>query len=169
MAIGLAQETVERYVRAGQLLEAPPDLPLELATPGAVFVTLRIRGDLRGCVGTFAPSRPSLAHEIVVAAASAARHDPRFPPVRPDELASLEYEVSVIESVEPAASADDLDPKLYGVLVEVDGRHAGLLPGIAGVDTVAEQIAIAREKAGIPASCPVRLYRFEVRRYAEPC
>ena len=59
----------------------------------------------------------------------------------------------------------DLDPKKYGVIVESGGRRGLLLPDLEGVDTVAYQIEICRAKAGIPANAPLKLHRFEVKRY----
>jgi AMMECR1 domain-containing protein len=85
--------------------------------------------------------------------------------VSPQELGLLEYSVDVLTAPEPVASEADLDPKKYGVIVESGGRRGLLLPDLEGVDTVAYQIEICRAKAGIPANAPVKLYRFEVKRY----
>jgi AmmeMemoRadiSam system protein A len=160
-ALALARETVERYVRTRAVVE-PPD---GLGEPSGAFVTLRLGGRLRGCVGTVAPTRPDVAGEIVAAAVAAASADPRFAPVRPDELAVLDYEVHLIGRVEPVEGLDDLDPRRYGVLVEAEGRRGVLLPDLAGVATAVQQVDIAREKAGLGPGVVVRLSRFTVRRY----
>jgi AmmeMemoRadiSam system protein A len=162
-ALALARETVERYVRTGSIGE-PPD---SLGEPSGAFVTLRLGGRLRGCVGTLAPTRPDVAREIVSAAIAAASADPRFSPVRPEELAALDYEVDIVGAVEPVKGLDDLDPRRYGVLVEADGRRGVLLPDLAGVATAVQQVDIAREKAGLAPGVPARLSRFTVRRYRE--
>lgn len=162
-ALALARATVERYVLTGSVGE-PPDW---LGEPSGAFVTLRLGGRLRGCVGTLAPTRPDVAREIVAAAIAAAAADPRFSPVRVDELAVLEYEVDIVGPVEAVEGLDDLDPRRYGVLVEADGRRGVLLPDLAGVATAVQQVDIAREKAGLAVGVAVRLSRFTVRRYRE--
>jgi MEMO1 family protein len=168
VALALAREAVERYVRTGLVTERPPDVPGVLGRPSGVFVSLRVAGRLRGCVGTLAPARPDAAREIVACAIAAASTDPRFPPVRPDELAQLRYEVDVVGVVEDVADPADLDPKIFGVLVEGEGRRGVLLPDLEGVDSVDRQIAIARSKAGLAAGAAVRLSRFRVHRFVEP-
>ena len=86
-------------------------------------------------------------------------------PVRPDELADLAYSVDVLKPAEPIASAEELNVKKYGVIVESGGKRGLLLPDIEGVDTVEQQIAIARQKGGINPSEKVQLHRFEVVRH----
>ena len=162
-ALALARAAVERYVRTG-LVGEPPD---PLGGPGGAFVTLRLGGRLRGCVGTLAPTRPDIAREIVASAIAAASTDPRFSPVRADELAALDYEVDVVGAVETVEGLDDLDPRRYGVLVEADGRRGVLLPDLVGVETAAQQVDIARGKAGLAPGVAARLSRFTVRRYRE--
>ena len=91
--------------------------------------------------------------------------DPRFSPVAPFELEEIDYSVDVLTEPEKIAGPEGLDPKRYGVIVKCGIRKGLLLPDIEGVDTVEEQIDIARSKAGIYADEPVELYRFEVKRY----
>ena len=167
-ALALARATVERYVRSGVVGEPPDGLAVALGEPGGAFVTLRVRGRLRGCIGTLAASKPDIAREIVAAAISAASADPRFAPVGPDELAALDYEVDIVDALEAVGGLADLDPRRYGVLVEADGRRGVLLPDLGGVETAVEQVAIAREKAGLGPGVAVQLHRFTVRRYREP-
>ena len=122
-------------------------------------------GRLRGCIGTILPVTESLAKEIIDNAVSAAVRDPRFDPVRPDELPWLELSVDVLEAPEPIDSPAQLDVKRYGVIVTTGRRKGLLLPDLEGVDTVEEQIANARQKAGIGPGEPVKLERFEVIRH----
>jgi len=122
-------------------------------------------GQLRGCIGTTAPTTPSVAEEIVQNAVSAGAHDPRFDPVQPDELDKLVYNVDVLGKSSPIDSPVLLDPKRYGVIVQNGTRRGLLLPDLEGVDTVDEQIAIARRKAGIREDEAVQLFRFEVVRH----
>ena len=125
-------------------------------------------GELRGCIGTIEPLRATLANEIVANAISAATQDPRFKPVVADELAELRYSVDVLLPVEPA-TIDELDPAVYGVIVEDESgvRRGLLLPDIQGVETVEEQVEIAARKAGIPHGAALKLSRFKVERFRE--
>jgi AmmeMemoRadiSam system protein A len=165
-ALALAREAVEQYVHAGVVTFPPPDLPPMLGESRGVFVTLRIGARLRGCIGVLAPSRADLAHDIIGCAIAAAVRDPRFAPVRRDELGELDYEVDVLGDLEPASGIDDLDPRVYGVVVEgAAGERGVLLPGIDGVDDAGQQVRIAREKAGLSPDAPVTLSRFVVRRF----
>jgi len=167
-ALALAREAVERYVLAGLVATPPPSVPPALGEARGVFVTLRVHGRLRGCIGTLAPSRPDVAHEIVACGIAAAVRDPRFPPVRPDELADLEYEVDILDDLERAGGVADLDPRVYGVVVDgAAGQRGVLLPGIDGVDDAAHQVRIACEKAGLAPDAPVALSRFVVRRFRD--
>ena len=81
-----------------------------------MFVSLHEHGDLRGCIGTIAPVTGSVAAEIVRNGVAAASEDPRFPPVRPDELDALSYSVDVLLTPMPIDSIDELDPARYGVI-----------------------------------------------------
>lgn len=164
--VKLARETVERFVREGVVLQPAASTP-ELQERAGVFVSIHKKGDLRGCIGTFEPMRDSVAQEIVANAISAATRDPRFAPVSSSELSQLNYNVDILTHPEPLESVEDLDPRRYGVIVECGGRRGLLLPDLEGVDSVAQQIDICCMKAGIGRSEPVRLYRFEVRRFSE--
>jgi len=164
--VHLARDTVERYIREGVVLRPEPSVP-DLQERAGVFVSIHKHGELRGCIGTFEPMRENVAEEIVSNAISAATRDPRFPPVSSSELGQLDYNVDILTHPEPVESAEGLDPKKYGVIVESGGRRGLLLPDLEGVDSVSQQIDICRMKAGIGRSEPVRLYRFEVRRFSE--
>lgn len=164
--VKLAKETIELYVRERKVLNMrDEDLTPEMKERAGVFVSLKVRGGLRGCIGTFEPCERDIANEVIRNAISSATCDPRFSPVRPEELESLEYSVDVLTAPEQANSLADLDPKRYGVIVKAGGRRGLLLPDLEGVDTVEEQVGIAMHKAGIPPGAPVTLFRFEVKRY----
>jgi MEMO1 family protein len=156
--------------KALNLSAATPE-PKSGSCPGGngVFVTLHdADGRLRGCIGTMASHTGDLAVETWRMAREAALHDPRFSPVRPDEMAGLRIEVTVLEPLEEIESAAALDPKRWGVVVRAaDGRRGLLLPDIPEVTSVAQQISIARAKAGIGSDEPVRLQRFAARRFEE--
>jgi AMMECR1 domain-containing protein len=85
--------------------------------------------------------------------------------VNASELDDLEYSVDILTRPEPVTDIDQLDPMTYGVIVESGWKRGLLLPDLEGVDSVEEQIAICRLKAGISASESVNLYRFQVRRF----
>ena len=83
-----------------------------------------------------------------------------------EQLSELEYSVDVLGEAEDISSPEQLDPKRYGVIVTGSGGRRGLLlPDLEGVDTVEQQISIARRKAGISPSEKVSLQRFEVIRH----
>jgi AMMECR1 domain-containing protein len=105
--------------------------------------------------------------ELLAVAVLAATRDPRYPPVRVGELAGLRYGVSLLDGLEPVADLAQLDPRIYGVVVQGARRWGGLLPGVHGVETAAQQVVIARIKAGVEPEDPVRLFRFRARRYVE--
>ena len=130
-----------------------------------VFVSIHKLGALRGCIGTFEPTRQNVAKEIINNAVSSATRDPRFPPVAPDELEHLDYSVDVLTNPEPVADKSQLDTRKYGVIVECGWRRGLLLPDLEGVDSVDYQIDICRQKADIRPGVPIRLYRFEVKRH----
>ena len=165
--VKLARLSLETFVKTGMRLECLPDgLPAEMTgqTAGA-FVSLHTHGQLRGCIGTTGPTTESVAWEIVQNAVSACSRDPRFPPVTVAELDSLEYSVDVLGQPEPISSPAELDVKKYGVIVSCGGRRGLLLPDLAGVDTVEQQIDIARQKGGISSREKYTLERFEVVRH----
>ncbi|MFQ5897042.1 MAG: AmmeMemoRadiSam system protein A [Candidatus Methylomirabilia bacterium] len=166
-ALSLARQAVEHHVRTGGLIAPPATLPASLSHPGAVFVTLRKGEALRGCIGTLAATKPTLADELIANAIAAAVSDRRFPPVTPAELDALSYEVDLVGPLSPVTGEEELDPARYGVVVESGERRGVLLPAIEGITSPHEQIRIARAKADISPTEPLRLYRFTVVRFRE--
>ena len=162
--VKLAKKTVETFVKEGKTPQ-PEEFTPEMRGRAGVFVSIHKLGQLRGCIGTFEPQRDNVAEEIMANAISSATRDPRFLPISPSELDQLSYSVDVLTMPEPIASKDQLDHKRYGVIVEAGMRRGLLLPDLEGVDSVDYQIDICRQKAGIMPDEPVKLYRFEVKRY----
>jgi len=162
--VKLAKEVVESYIRTGKMPK-PKELTPEMRERAGVFVSLHKHGQLRGCIGTFEPTKDDVAEEIIANAVSSATMDPRFPAVTASELDDLEYSVDILTRPEAVTDISLLDPKEYGVIVESGWKRGLLLPDLEGVDSIEEQIAICRLKAGISASEPVNLYRFQVRRF----
>lgn len=164
--VRLARAAVEAWVLRRERLSVPKGLPEEMLTRRAgTFVSLHRFGRLRGCIGTIAAATGSVAEEILQNAVSACARDPRFPPVAPEELRELEISVDVLGDAEPVRSPEELDVKRYGVIVSRGRRRGLLLPNLEGVDSVADQIRIARQKGGIGEDEPFRLERFEVARH----
>ncbi len=163
--VRLAKETVETYTRTGRVLETPKELTPEMKAKAGVFASIHKLGELRGCIGTFEPQEANVAEEIIANAIRAATRDPRFPPVDADELKELDYSVDVLTKPELIKDESQLDPKKYGVIVECGYRKGLLLPDLAGVDSVERQIEICCLKGGITPDEPLKLYRFQVKRY----
>ncbi len=163
--VQLARQTIESFVRSGEVPDLPDDLPEEMKTRAGVFVSLKIAGKLRGCIGTISAATENIAHEIVKNAISACSDDPRFDPVCADELERITYSVDVLGNAERIDSIEQLDAKRYGVIVTSGYRKGLLLPNLEGVDTVEEQLKIAKRKAGIPEYERCRMERFEVVRH----
>lgn len=164
--VRLARLSLETYIKTGKQITPPANLPGTMLTQkSGVFVSLKKFGQLRGCIGTISPTTDSVANEIISNAISSGSKDFRFAPVRKEELNDLVYSVDLLCTAEPATSLEDLDPKKYGVIVSSGYRRGLLLPNLAGIDTPAEQIAIALEKAGIQKNESYSLERFEVVRH----
>jgi len=164
--VRLARETIEKYIARREKNTVPGWVPAEMTERKAgVFVSIHKEGRLRGCIGTIQPVRRSVAEEIICNAVSAATGDPRFDPVRPEELNRLEINVDVLSMPERIKSKDELDVKRYGVIVSSGSRRGLLLPDLDGIDTVDEQIDIARKKGGISPRDNITLERFEVIRH----
>ena len=164
--VQLARKSMEAYVRTGRVLHVPDNLPEEMYNNKAgVFVSIKKQGALRGCIGTLQAVCPSIAEEIIYNAISASTRDPRFPAVEAEELEGLTVSVDVLGEMEEIDSPDKLDVKRYGVVVTKGRRRGLLLPNLEGVNTVEEQVAIAKQKAGIGDQEEVQLERCEVVRH----
>jgi len=164
--VRLARQSVENYILNRRSIRIPDGLPEEmLQTRAGAFVSIHKDGALRGCIGTTGPTTDCVAREIIQNAISASTRDPRFPAIGPEELPRLSISVDVLGEPEDIGSEDELDVKRYGVIVSSSGKRGLLLPDLEGVDTVAQQVEIAKQKAGIHRFETVRLQRFEVVRH----
>ncbi len=164
--IVLARKALEEYVMSGRVIDVPADLPEEMyKTKAGTFVSLKIAGQLRGCIGTIYPTAISVAEEIIRNAIEAGTSDPRFMPVTAAEMKHLDYSVDVLSPSEPISDISELDPFRYGVIVSYKGRRGLLLPDLEGVDTVELQLSIALSKAGISSDADYSIQRFEVIRH----
>lgn len=165
----LARRTLEEYLTSGKIISPFSPVPERFIGKAGVFVSLHKKEKLRGCIGTYLPTQPSVAGEIIRNAISAAVQDPRFPPVRLRELADIKISVDILSPPEVVHSKEELDPRKYGVIVSRDYQRGLLLPDLKGVDTVEEQLEIAKQKAGLEGFLDedLGIQRFTVTRYQE--
>ncbi len=164
--VKLARESAEYFVKNGLEMEVPDWVPEELLRVRAgAFVSVHKFGSLRGCMGTIAATKENLTLEIIHNAVSAVSGDPRFEPVSEDELKYLDINVDVLGEAEKIYSPAELDVKKYGVIVQSGYKRGLLLPDLTGVDSVEQQISIAKRKGGITSNEDVDLFRFEVVRH----
>jgi len=175
--VSLAKSAVENYILEKEIISPPEDLPKEfLEKKAGTFVTIEKSGELRGCIGTYLPTRENIAKEVIHNAIAAATEDWRFGPVQKEELPYLSYTVYILSEPELVKDISELDPKKYGIIVKsvpispsgdviFNGHFVPktgvLLPDLEGVDTVEKQIFIACQKAGIdPQRERFLIYRF---------
>ena len=169
----LARLNLNYYFNNGRLLTVDElinsnydDISKLLNDKKGVFVSLKINGDLRGCIGTTEPTTNSIAEEIINNSISAALNDPRFSPLRKEELVDIDISVDLLYPPEKT-TFEELDSKKYGVIVSCGHRRGLLLPNLEGIDTADKQVAIAMEKGGIMPNENYSLERFKVERFKE--
>jgi len=163
--ISLAVQSVNHFFDKCEKLPCPKDLSPDLRGKAGVFVSIKRKDQLRGCIGTLNPQEPNLAMEIIENAVKAAIKDPRFSPITPQEVPNLNFAVDVIFPMERVEGSLDLDPKVYGLVVKSKKRQGVLLPNLEGVKSVEDQIKICRAKGRIKETDPQELYRFKVDRF----
>lgn len=166
--IQLAKNTIESYFRTGKIPPLPPGLPRKILTLRAgVFVSIYKGQELRGCIGTYLPTEPNIAEEIISNAIAAATHDWRFSPITPDELNELSYSVYILEEPRQIKSLEELDPKKYGILIKSEtGKTGLLLPDLDGIDTVEKQLSAVCHKCGVKLSNEkVVICKFSAEKY----
>lgn len=169
--LAIAREAIA-HALLGSRERAWPDF----AEPGASFVTLRLGGELRGCIGSLEAHRP-LAEDVRCNAVAAALRDPRFPPLSAAELGSLSIEVSELTPIEPIVWSSQsealaaLRPFEDGVVLEHGPHRATFLPQVwEQLPQPADFLRRLAEKAGLPAGFwhpELRLYRYGVRKWEE--
>ena len=182
--IDLAKKTIEKYILERKVIDIPSDLPKEaLNRKAGVFVTIFKNKKLRGCIGTYLPTRKNIAEEIIYNAIAAATEDYRFNPIKKEDLPYLSYTVYILSEPKLVKDIKELDPKKYGIIVKTEGfspfsdvifnpspkpyqKTGLLLPDLKGIDTAEKQISIARQKAGInPTTEQFLIYKFTVEKY----
>jgi hypothetical protein len=170
-----AEIVLSNYLFDRKLIEPSGEFESLKNERSGCFVTLHNKnGDLRGCIGTFLPTKDNLAIEIRSNAISAAIRDPRFSPLSYEELkADINLSVDILSEPELVKDYDasleysKLNPKKFGIIVEDLSRwkRGLLLPNLEGVDDIDYQISIAKSKADIFGNEAIRIYRFTSTRY----
>ncbi|HEY5594118.1 MAG TPA: AmmeMemoRadiSam system protein A [Nitrospiria bacterium] len=162
--VELAKQAICEYLDARTVIQAAAALQEAFPQPAGVFVSLKKNGQLRGCVGTYQPTQPTVADEVIHNAIASATRDPRFSPLTVMELNQIECSVDVLTRPVPTTRRD-LNPQRFGILVVQGSKRGLLLPDLDGIRTAEQQIQMAKEKAGIFADADCALYRFNVQRY----
>jgi AmmeMemoRadiSam system protein A len=173
--VSLAKKAVENYIKEGRIISPPKDLPREfLEKKSAIFITIEKEGKLRGCIGTYLPTKSNMAEEIISNAITAATEDYRFTPIQKEDLPYLSYTISVLSRPEQIKDLKELDPQKYGVIVKtfsIEEPHKTLktgllLPDLKVIDKTEKQIMIACQKAGINSKKEkIIIYRFTVEKH----
>jgi AmmeMemoRadiSam system protein A len=163
----LAKQAVETFIKERKIISPPINFPKEfLERKAGTFVTIEKNGELRGCIGTYLPTRENIAKEVIQNAIAAATEDYRFRPVEREELSELSYTVYILNEPELVKDLKELDPKKYGIIVRTETKTGLLLPDLEGVDTVEKQIAIACYKGGInPVKEKISIFKFTVEKF----
>ena len=120
---------------------------------------------MRGCVGSTRPTEATAAHELIRYAIASAVRDPRFHPVRLDEVPLLSIRVQLLDPAEPITDITRIDPRTQGIIVRSGDRQALLLPGIDEVVTPEQQLRAACQKAGIDRHAALQVERFRTRTF----
>ena len=181
----LAKSAVETFIKDKKVISPLKNLPKEfLSKKAGVFVTLEKQEQLRGCIGTYLPTKKNIAGEIISNAIAAATQDYRFTPIQKKELVELSYTVYILNRPElvlelnPVKWAspkirrilfDRVNPKKYGIIVKTITpplKSGLLLPDLEGIDTIEEQISITCQKGEInPETEKILIYKFTVQKH----
>ena len=163
----LAKSAVENCIKERKIIEPLKNLPKDFFTKkSGTFVTIEKEGRLRGCIGTYLPTRENIAEEIISNAIAAATEDYRFGPIQKEELPYLSYTVYILNKPEIVKDIKKLNPKKYGIIVKTFLKSGLLLPDLEGIDTVEQQISIACQKGGINLEREkIIIYRFAVEKF----
>jgi uncharacterized protein len=161
--------------RAGNLAlkDSPSDADDALARPGGAFVTIMRGGRLRGCIGQL-PSETALGAVIAYCAGAVASEDPRFPPVKPEELDEIEIELSILSGLNDI-KPEEIEPGRHGLFVSNGSRRGLLLPQVAVqfdwnairfLEATCEKAGLARDAWKLPET-RVQAFTAEVFSEAE--
>lgn len=164
----LVKQTIESYIKNKTVISVPKNLPDKFYSKKAgVFVTIKNGVKLRGCIGTYLPTKKSIAKEIISNAISVCSLDTRFHAITENELHDLNYEISILNPPQLIKDIKNHNVKKHGIIVKCDdGRCGLLLPGLDGIDSANQQINIACEKGGINSEVDkINLYYFTIEKH----
>jgi AmmeMemoRadiSam system protein A len=164
----LAKLAVDKHIKEGKTVNPPKGLPsyFFLRKAGS-FITIEQNGKLRGCIGTYLPTKKNIAEEIIQNAISAATQDFRFSQIKNGDLEQLSYSVYILDKLKKIKDISELDPIKYGILVKSDkGKTGLLLPNLEGLNTPEKQYGAVCDKCGIIlGEEETILYRFKAKKY----
>jgi len=168
--IVLVKKIVEAYIKEEKIIKAEDNLIKEFSEKKAgVFITIEKNKNLRGCIGTYLPTKNNIIEEIIQNTISAATEDYRFDPIQEDELPFLSYTVSILEKPELIKNRKELNPKEYGIIIKTlnyPPKSALLLPDLEGIDTIEKQISITCQKGNIDQlKEEIIIYKFRIKKY----
>ncbi|MEA3293087.1 MAG: AmmeMemoRadiSam system protein A [Patescibacteria group bacterium] len=166
----LAKLAIENYIEKEKIISTPDNLPKKfLNKKSGVFITIKKNGNLKGCIGTYLPTKKNIAEETIQNAIVAATKDYRFEPIRKEELPELSYIVYILEKPKLIKNIKELNPKIFGVIVKTNNpplKSGLLLPGLKGIDTIEKQLSDVCQKAGInPVKEEIIIYKFIVKKF----
>jgi len=175
----LAKQAVENYIKNGKIISLPKDLPDKFSNKKAgTFITITKNGQLRGCVGSYLPTKENIAQEIIHNAIAASTKDYRFKQIQKKELTELSYEVYILNKPKQIQNLDELDPERYGIIVKtvpenkngasLNLKSALLLPNLEGLNTAKKQFSAACQKGEInPRFEKIAIYKFDAEKYSD--
>ncbi|MGB9598771.1 MAG: AmmeMemoRadiSam system protein A [Minisyncoccales bacterium] len=167
----LAQKAIWHYLKTKEKISLPAETPAPfLKEKKGVFVSLKKEGKLRGCVGTFLPTKENIAQEVIENAILAAFFDNRFPALREEEIPLLSLTIYILEEPQLVKDLSELDPQKYGILVKSfsSNKTGLLLPDIKEIKNSKEQIFVACQKAGIdPLKEKFLIFKFSAQKYED--
>ncbi len=168
----IARNTIKSYLEKGEKPDLSIDDPALKNIQGA-FVTLHKKGQLKGCIGNIIGQKP-LYITVRDMAIEAATGDPRFSPVKPEELDDIDIEVSVLSPLEKVKSADEIEMGTHGVIVRRGYRQGVFLPQVATETGWSKEEFLSHlcsGKAGLPANAwkdpDTELYIFSAQVFGE--
>jgi AmmeMemoRadiSam system protein A len=162
--IDVAREAIRAHLEGSAPAHSPDR---DNTLPWGVFVSLhgpragREEGLLRGCIASLNPVAGSLEEEVGRVAISSAISDPRFAPLRSEEVDDLQITVYLLDAPEEVDGPEELDPRRYGIIVTGRGGRRGLLlPDLPGIDRAEYQLEAATRKAGLTPGSEISIQRF---------
>ena len=164
----LAKTAIENYIKDGKVIKPKKVDGYFLKNKSGVFVTIKNKDNsLRGCIGTYLPTKKNIAEETIANAIAAATRDYRFPPIKIEDLPNLKYEVSLLSEPKIVKDIKELNPKKYGIIIISEtGKSALLLPNLKGVKSIEGQLYITSQKGNIDLSKEkISIYKFETKTY----